>query len=106
MHHAMNHVRFMISPELHVVQDRVHGSLNPTWFRAHSRPLTISCLPVSLSSCLPTPLYVFLTPHHPITLSPFLFLSLRGLTQKTIHEYVHNIFGISSMESSFSGLYQ
>jgi hypothetical protein len=25
MHHAMNHVRFMISPELYVVQDRVHG---------------------------------------------------------------------------------
>jgi hypothetical protein len=25
MHHAMNHVGFMISPELHVVQDRVHG---------------------------------------------------------------------------------
>jgi hypothetical protein len=23
LHHAMNHVRFMISPELHVVQDRV-----------------------------------------------------------------------------------
>jgi len=29
MHHAMNHVRFMISPELHVVQDRVHGSPEP-----------------------------------------------------------------------------
>jgi len=27
MHHAMNHVGFMISPELHVVQDREHGSL-------------------------------------------------------------------------------
>jgi hypothetical protein len=25
----MNHVRFMISPELHVVQDRVHGSPKP-----------------------------------------------------------------------------
>jgi len=25
MHHAMNHVGFMISPELNVVQDRVHG---------------------------------------------------------------------------------
>jgi hypothetical protein len=44
MHHAMNHVRFMISPELYVVQDKVHGmpcishgtwlALNPTWFRA------------------------------------------------------------------------
>jgi len=26
MHHAMNHMGFMISPELKVVQDRVHGS--------------------------------------------------------------------------------
>jgi hypothetical protein len=26
MHHAMNHVRFMISPEPDVVQDKVHGS--------------------------------------------------------------------------------
>ncbi len=25
----MNHVRFMISPELHVVQDKVHGSHEP-----------------------------------------------------------------------------
>ena len=25
LRHAMNHVRFMISPELHVVQDRVQG---------------------------------------------------------------------------------
>ena len=25
MHHAMNHVGFMISPELNVVQGRVHG---------------------------------------------------------------------------------
>jgi hypothetical protein len=25
MHHAMNHNRLMISPELHVVQDRVFG---------------------------------------------------------------------------------
>ena len=34
LHHAMNHVRFMISPELHVVQDRVQGlALNLTWFR-------------------------------------------------------------------------
>jgi hypothetical protein len=24
-HHAMNHVGFMISPELYIVQDRVHG---------------------------------------------------------------------------------
>jgi len=29
MHHAMNHVRFMISPELHVVQDAAHGSPEP-----------------------------------------------------------------------------
>ena len=36
MHHAMNHVRFMISPELYVVQDRVRAALNPTWSRAHS----------------------------------------------------------------------
>ncbi len=27
MHHAMNHVGFMISPELYVVQDKVHGML-------------------------------------------------------------------------------
>jgi hypothetical protein len=26
MNHAMNHVRFMISPELNVVQDKVQGS--------------------------------------------------------------------------------
>jgi len=25
MHHAMNHVGFMISPELYTVQDKVHG---------------------------------------------------------------------------------
>jgi hypothetical protein len=25
MHHAMNLIGFMISPELYVVQDRVHG---------------------------------------------------------------------------------
>jgi hypothetical protein len=25
MHHAMNHVGFMISPELYIVQDKVHG---------------------------------------------------------------------------------
>ncbi len=29
LNHAMNHVRFMISPELHVVQDKVHGSHEP-----------------------------------------------------------------------------
>jgi len=29
MHHAMNHVRFMISPESNVVQDRVHGCPKP-----------------------------------------------------------------------------
>ena len=27
--HAMNHVGFMISPELYIVQDRVHGSPKP-----------------------------------------------------------------------------
>jgi hypothetical protein len=26
IHHTMNHIRFMISPELNVVQDGVHGS--------------------------------------------------------------------------------
>jgi hypothetical protein len=46
MHHAMNHVRFMISPELDVVQDRCMAALNhagfraealdPTWFGAKS----------------------------------------------------------------------
>jgi len=29
MHHAMSHTGFMISPELKVVQDRVHGSPEP-----------------------------------------------------------------------------
>jgi hypothetical protein len=29
MHHAMNYIGFMISPELKVVQDRVHGSPEP-----------------------------------------------------------------------------
>ncbi len=29
LNHAMNHVRFMLSPELHVVQDKVHGSHEP-----------------------------------------------------------------------------
>ncbi|OGP72044.1 MAG: hypothetical protein A2W09_00390 [Deltaproteobacteria bacterium RBG_16_50_11] len=29
MHHAMNHTRFMICPELYVVQDRMHGSPEP-----------------------------------------------------------------------------
>jgi hypothetical protein len=42
MHHAMNHVRFMISPELHVVQDGVHGSPEPYMvqgaFRIQSLP--------------------------------------------------------------------
>ena len=27
--HALNHVRFRVSPELHVVQDKVHGSPKP-----------------------------------------------------------------------------
>jgi hypothetical protein len=29
MDHAMNHIRFMISSELNVVQDKVHGSPEP-----------------------------------------------------------------------------
>jgi len=35
LHHAMNHVRFMISPELDEVQDRMQGkALNHIGFRA------------------------------------------------------------------------
>jgi len=38
LHHAMNHVRFMISPDLHVVQDRVQDkALNLAWFRGGHR---------------------------------------------------------------------
>jgi hypothetical protein len=34
----MNHVRFMISPELHVVQDRMQDkALNLTWFMGEGR---------------------------------------------------------------------
>ena len=29
VYHAMNHIGFMISPEFHVVQDKVHGSPKP-----------------------------------------------------------------------------
>jgi hypothetical protein len=36
MHHAMNHNRLMISPELHLVQDRYLAALNSMWFRARS----------------------------------------------------------------------
>jgi len=34
-HHTMNHIRFMISPELNVVQDRAHGSA-PRWNQGQS----------------------------------------------------------------------
>src|SRR4030042_5913653 len=34
LHHTLNHVRFMISPEPNDIQDRVQGkALNLTWFR-------------------------------------------------------------------------
>jgi len=33
MHHALNHVRFRVSPELNVVQDRVRGSRAPYMVR-------------------------------------------------------------------------
>jgi hypothetical protein len=45
IHYTMNHIRFMISPELNVVQDGVQAlhhngirakALNPAWFRAQS----------------------------------------------------------------------
>ena len=36
MHHAMNHIGFMISPELYVVQDRVHDSPEPRWIQGQS----------------------------------------------------------------------
>jgi hypothetical protein len=38
LHHAMNHVRFMISPELHVLQDGVQDkALNLAWFSGVAR---------------------------------------------------------------------
>jgi len=36
MHHALHHVRFRISPELHVVQDGVHGSPEPYMVRGET----------------------------------------------------------------------
>jgi hypothetical protein len=53
MRHTMNHIRFMISPELNVVQDRAHGSaprwnqakaLNLTWFRGNLNEFPYSLL--------------------------------------------------------------
>jgi hypothetical protein len=35
IHHTMNHIRFMISPELNIVQDGVHGSA-PQWDQGQS----------------------------------------------------------------------
>src|SRR4030067_232794 len=66
MHHATNHVRFMISPELHVVQDRVHGSLEPTWFRAQSA-FRITLVPLSPHLDI---YRVPASPYHPISRSP------------------------------------
>jgi len=40
-HHAMNHDGFMISPELHVVQDRVQGSPEPRWIQGQSPELNV-----------------------------------------------------------------
>jgi len=47
MHHAMNHVGFMIGPELHIVQDGVHGSPAPYMVQGELliKPHLLSCQP-------------------------------------------------------------
>ncbi len=47
MHHALNHVRFRIRPELHVVQDRVHGKPENLQSKFYLKLLTCSLRPHS-----------------------------------------------------------